>query len=143
LGFAARHSRECRWQEAWPVKRLLLVDDEPGTTDFIRTIAEENAWFEIRTSNRADDFKAAFLEWHPDAVILDLAMPGTDGVELLRWLAETGCKARIAIISGFDRRVLEAAGRLGEASGLIISDKLAKPIRLAAMRQALQRLANP
>jgi DNA-binding response OmpR family regulator len=143
LGFAARHSRKCRWQEAWPVKRLLLVDDEPGTTDFIRTIAEENAWFEIRTSNRADDFKAAFLEWHPDAVILDLAMPGTDGVELLRWLAETGCKARIAIISGFDRRVLEAAGRLGEASGLIISDKLAKPIRLAAMRQALQRLANP
>jgi CheY-like chemotaxis protein len=70
-------------------------------------------------------------------------MPGTDGIELLRWLAETGCKARIAIISGFDRRVLEAAGRLGEASGLIISDKLSKPIRLVAMRQALQRLAGP
>jgi DNA-binding response OmpR family regulator len=125
------------------VKRLLLVDDEPGTTEFIQTIAEENALFEIRTVNRADDFKSAFLEWHPEAVVLDLAMPGTDGIELLRWLAETGCKARIAIISGFDRRVLEAAGRLGEASGLIISDKLSKPIRLVAMRQALQRLAGP
>ena len=124
------------------MKRLLLVDDEPGTTEFIQTIAEENALFEIRTANRADDFKAVFLEWHPEAVILDLAMPGTDGIELLRWLAETGCKARIAIISGFDRRVLEAAGRLGEASGLIISDKLSKPIRLVAMRQVLQRLAG-
>jgi DNA-binding NarL/FixJ family response regulator len=125
------------------VKRLLLVDDEPGMTDFIRAIAEESATFEIRASNRADIFKSTFLEWHPDAVILDLAMPGTDGVELLRWLAETGCKARIAIISGFDRRVLDAAGRLGEASGLIISDRLSKPIRLAAMRQALERLASP
>ena len=125
------------------MKRLLLVDDEPVMTDFIRTVAEENSLFEIRVSNRADDFKSAFLEWSPDAVILDLAMPGTDGVELLRWLAETKCKARIAIISGFDRRVLEAAGRLGEASGLTICDKLSKPIRLAAMRQVLQRLANP
>lgn len=125
------------------MKRLLLVDDEPVMTDFIRTVAEEDNSFEIRTSNRADDFKSAFLEWKPDVVILDLAMPGTDGVELLRWLAETKCKARIAIISGFDRRVLEAAGRLGEASGLTICEKLSKPIRLAAMRQVLQRLASP
>ena len=126
------------------MKRLLLVDDEPGMTDFIRAIAEEGSVFDIRTSNNAADFKVAFLEWQPDAVILDLAMPGTDGVELLRWLAESRCTARIAIISGFDKRVLEAAGRLGEASGLNISDKLTKPIRLAAMRQALERLAaNP
>jgi len=62
-------------------------------------------------------------------------------VELLRWLAESRCTARVAIVSGFDKRVLEAAGRLGEASGLDISDKLSKPIRLAAMRQALERLA--
>ena len=125
------------------MKRLLLVDDEPGTTEFIQTIAEENALFEIRTANRADDFKSALLGPGILTVILDLAMPGTDGIELLRWLAETGCKARIAIISGFDRRVLEAAGRLGgEASGLVISDKLSKPIRLVAMRQALQRLAG-
>jgi DNA-binding NtrC family response regulator len=123
------------------MKRLLLVDDEPGMTDFIRTIAEENSSFEIRTSNHAADFKTAFLEWQPDGVILDLAMPGTDGVELLRWMAETGCRASIVIISGFDRRVLEAAGRLGEASGLKILDKLSKPIRLSVMRQSLRRLA--
>ncbi len=123
------------------MKRLLLVDDEPGMTDFIRAIAEEGSAFDIRTSNNAAEFKTAFLEWQPDAVILDLAMPGTDGVELLRWLAEARCTARIAIISGFDKRVLEAAGRLGEASGLSITDKLTKPIRLSAMRQALDRLA--
>ena len=98
------------------MKRLLLVDDEPVMTDFIGTVAQENNLFEIRVSNRADDFKAAFLEWNPDAVILDLAMPGTDGVELLRWLAESKCKARIAIISGFAEVLGERVTVLAETA---------------------------
>ena len=121
------------------MKRLLLVDDEPGMTDFIQAVAEEES-FEVRTSNRPSDFMDSFRKFPPDAVILDLAMPGIDGVELLRWLANEQCKAPIVIISGFDRRVLDAAGRLGEASGLQIVDTLSKPIRLAAMREALNRL---
>ncbi len=122
-----------------PMKRLLLVDDEPGMTDFIEAVAEGES-FEVRTSNRPTDFKESFRKYPPDAIILDLAMPGIDGVELLRWLAEENCKARIVIISGFDRRVLDAAGRMGEASGLRIVDTLSKPIRLADMREALKRL---
>jgi DNA-binding response OmpR family regulator len=121
------------------MKRLLLIDDEPGMTDFIQAVAEEQS-FEVRTSNRPTDFMESFKKYPPDAIILDLAMPGIDGVELLRWLAEEDCTARIAIISGFDRRVLDAAGRMGEASGLKIVDTLSKPIRLAAMREALKRL---
>ena len=123
------------------MKRLLLIDDEPGMTDFIQAVAEEQS-FEVRTANRPTDFMESFRKHPPDAIILDLAMPGIDGVELLRWLAEEHCKARIAIISGFDRRVLDAAGRMGEASGLKIVDTLAKPIRLSAMRQALERLGQ-
>lgn len=123
------------------MKRLLLVDDEPGMTDFIQAVAQE-ASFEVRTSNRPADFMETFRKFLPDAIILDLAMPGIDGVELLRWLAEESCQARIVIISGFDRRVLDAAGRMGQASGLKIVDTLSKPIRLAAMREALKRLGQ-
>ena len=123
------------------MKRLLLVDDEPGMTDFIQVVAQETS-FEVRTSNRPADFMDSFRKFPPDAIILDLAMPGIDGVELLRWLAEENCQARIVIISGFDRRVLDAAGRMGEASGLKIVETLSKPIRLAAMREALKRLGQ-
>jgi len=108
-------------------------------TEFIKVIAQEAA-FEVRTSNRPADFMESFKQLPPDAVILDLAMPGIDGVELLRWLAQERCQAPIVIVSGFDRRVLDAAGRMGEASGLKIVDTLSKPIRLAAMREALKRL---
>jgi EAL domain-containing protein (putative c-di-GMP-specific phosphodiesterase class I) len=41
-------------------------------------------------------------------VALDLGMPGMDGVELLRFLADAGFRAPVLIVSGFDRRVLEA-----------------------------------
>jgi DNA-binding NtrC family response regulator len=136
------HSHEgFQWMAGAAMKRLLLVDDEQGMTDFIKAVAEDGP-FEVRTSNRPVDFMESFRKSPPDAIILDLAMPGMDGVQLLRWLAEQGCKAGIIIISGFDRRVLDAARRLGEASGLRIVDSLAKPIRLAAMRDALKRLEH-
>ena len=48
---------------------------------------------------------------------MDLGMP-VDGVELLRFLADEGFQGPVLIISGFDRRVLESAFRLGEAQGL-------------------------
>jgi FixJ family two-component response regulator len=52
-----------------------------------------------------------------------------DGVELLRFLAEQDSRAPVLIISGFDRRVLEAAFRLGEALGLSMLGPLEKPVR--------------
>ena len=121
------------------MKRLLLVDDNPDMTGFIQQIAQEEA-FDVRTLNRPADFMESFRKYPPDALILDLAMPGIDGVELLRWLAGEECKAAIVIISGFDQRVLDAAGRMGKASGLRIVYMLSKPIRLAAMREALKCL---
>ena len=44
-------------------------------------------------------------------------MPGMDGVELLRFLADEDFQEPVLIISGFDRRVLESAFRLGEGAG--------------------------
>jgi CheY-like chemotaxis protein len=70
-------------------------------------------------------------------VALDLGMPGMDGVELLRFLAEQGYKAPVLIVSGFDRRVLESAFRLGEALGLRMAGPIAKPARLEEMEAVL------
>ena len=71
---------------------------------------------------------------------LDLGMPGMDGVELLRFLAEQDFQAPVLIISGFDRRVLESAFRLGEALGLTMAGPLEKPVRLEELENLLNRL---
>jgi FixJ family two-component response regulator len=71
-------------------------------------------------------------------VVLDLALPRSDGVELLRFLAEEKSGALILPISGFDERVLEAAMRLGFALGLRMTGPLQKPVRLQQLMDAMQ-----
>ena len=72
-----------------------------------------------RSSPRATtDFREPSSNNQPEMVALDLGMPGMDGVELLRFLADQDYRGPVLIVSGFDRRVLESAFRLGEALGL-------------------------
>ena len=73
-------------------------------------------------------------------VALDLGMPGSDGVELLRFLAEHRFGGPVLIISGFDRRVLDSAFRLGEAHGLNMVGPLEKPTRLDVLEDLLTQV---
>jgi len=73
-------------------------------------------------------------------VALDLGMPGQDGVELLRFLSQHDFRSPVLIVSGFDRRVLESAFRLGEALGLNMAGPLEKPVRLEDLEALLNEL---
>lgn len=119
--------------------RLLLIDDEPALADFLAGAAE-SCGFEPVITARDDRFREEFVAHRPDIVALDLGMPGMDGVELLRFLAEQDFRAPVLIVSGFDRRVLESAFRLGEALGLTMAGPLEKPVRLAEMEAELRQL---
>jgi DNA-binding response OmpR family regulator len=110
-------------------RRLLLVDDDLSVAKFLAHAAEECGLEAIITVT-AESFRSQFRALAPDTVVLDLGLPGSDGVELLRFLAEEACKARIILVSGFDQRVLEAAMRLGAAMGLRMAPPLHKPVRL-------------
>ena len=109
--------------------RLLLIDDEPQLAAFVANAARLCGFDPIST-DRDDDFRGRFVEHRPEMVALDLGMPGMDGVELLRFLADHGFGGPVLIISGFDRRVLESAFRLGEALGLKMVGPIEKPARL-------------
>jgi hypothetical protein len=63
-----------------------------------------------------------------------------DGVELTRFLADEGYRGPVLIVSGFDRRVLESAFRLGEALGLQMAGPLEKPVRLDVLEELLGKL---
>lgn len=119
--------------------RLLLIDDEPALADFLASAAEESG-FEPVIADKDEDFRAAFLEQRPDMVALDLGMPGMDGVELIRFLADQGYDSPVLIVSGFDRRVLESAFRLGEALGLTMVGPVEKPVRFEVLEDMLSRL---
>jgi two-component system, OmpR family, response regulator len=119
--------------------RLLLVDDEPALAEFMADAAL-GCGFEPVVTSDDEQFRSAFLAEKPEMVALDLGMPGMDGVELLRFLADQDFKAPVLIVSGFDRRVLESAFRLGEALGLNMAGPLEKPVRLDQLEAMLSQL---
>lgn len=118
--------------------RLLLIDDEPALAAFVANAAAMSG-FEPVITNGDELFREEFHADTPRMVVLDLGMPGMDGVELLRFLAAESFEGPVLIISGFDRRVLESAFRLGEALGLNMVGPLEKPVRLEALEAILQK----
>ena len=119
--------------------RLLLVDDEPVLAQFMADAALGCGFAPVVTSDD-QQFRSSFLAQEPEMVALDLGMPGMDGVELLRFLADEEFKAPVLIVSGFDRRVLESAFRLGEALGLNMAGPIEKPVRLEQLEVLLNQL---
>ena len=119
--------------------RLLLIDDEPTLAEFLASAATESG-FEPVVTEQDEQFRQAFLADRPDMVALDLGMPGMDGVGLIRFLADQNYDAPVLIVSGFDRRVLESAIRLGEALGLKMVGPIEKPVRFEVLEDTLNRL---
>ena len=121
--------------------RLLLIDDEPALAAFVAKAADM-CGFEPVIADQDQQFRDSFLKQRPHMVALDLGMPGMDGVELLRFLADEGYEDPVLIISGFDRRVLESAYRLGEAIGLQMVGPLEKPARLEELAAILNQVRS-
>ena len=119
--------------------KILIIDDEIDLCELIGELAED-AGLEVRTLSDSAAVAETLAAFQPQAIMMDLMMPGTDGVELLRQLSDQLKGVRIALMSGSDARVLGAAQRLGAAHGLNVVTTLEKPIEIAAIRAALQAL---
>jgi DNA-binding response OmpR family regulator len=119
--------------------RLLLIDDEPALAAFVAKAADM-CGFEPVIAEHDQQFRDSFRDSRPQMVVLDLGMPGMDGVQLLRFIADEEFKEPVLIISGFDRRVLESAFRLGEAMGLQMVGPLEKPARLEELEEILTKV---
>lgn len=121
--------------------RLLVIDDEIDICDMIAEIASDRG-FDVETISDPEKVADKLSLFVPDVILLDLMMPGTDGVELLRLLADKVKEAKICLMSGSDARVLNSARRLGSAHGLNVFAALEKPIDIAAIRSTLDQLSG-
>ena len=117
--------------------RLLLIDDEPQLAAFVANAAKLSGFEPVETGVDSD-FREEFLANRPSMVVLDLGMPGMDGVELLRFLSQHQFSGPVLIISGFDGRVLESAFRLGKELGLKMTGPIEKPARLEELEKLLK-----
>ena len=103
--------------------RVLVVDDQAlvrrGFTVLIRTEAD------IEVVGEAEDGSEAVAlaeKLRPDVVLMDIRMPGMDGVEATRRIIEAGLPARVLILTTFDLDEYGFASLLAGASGFLLKD---------------------
>lgn len=122
-------------------QKLLVIDDETDICELIADVAETRG-FEITTISDPAKVEKTLMEFKPSCIMLDLMMPGIDGVELLRNLGDHIKGCAIVLMSGHDVRVLNSAKRLGSAHGINVIGILEKPIEVPTLRDTLDLLAN-
>ena len=121
-------------------ERVLVVDDEPQIRRALR-VSLTGHGYQVEVAEDGDEALVAIASRIPDAVVLDLVMPGTDGFEVLR---QTRAWSQVPII------VLSARGQERdkvEALDLGADDYLTKPFGmeelLARLRAVLRRAIAP
>ncbi|MFF0380902.1 response regulator [Streptomyces sp. NPDC004286] len=103
--------------------RVLLVDDHQVVRRGLRTFLEVQDDIEV-VGEAADGAEgvARAEELRPAVILMDVKMPGTDGIEALRGLRELGNPARVLIVTSFtERRTVVPALRAG-AVGYVYKD---------------------
>jgi DNA-binding NtrC family response regulator len=112
--------------------KVLLVDDE---VDFAETLAERlrarGLHVEVATSGEKAILRARTMSF--DAVVLDLAMPGMDGIETLKMLRDNDPDIQVMLLTG--QATIKAAV---EASRLGAVDVLEKPTDIATLMEKIR-----
>jgi len=117
---------------------LLVLDDDQGIADVICEIGVR-AGFRTSASTSTADLKGLLGTMRPDVIVLDLQIPGQDGVATLRYLADTNARAQVLLVTGVDERTMGAAEQYGLRRGLPILGTLQKPFDPDQLLQRLER----
>ena len=114
---------------------IIIVDDDPLVAEMLATAAAM-VGFKTHTYVHAVDFLTHDVS-PEDIVLLDLNMPGFDGIEVIRALSASQVTVSLILISGQDRGVLHSAEQLARAHALDVIGSLSKPIQIPSMQRLL------
>jgi two-component system nitrogen regulation response regulator NtrX len=114
------------------MKTILIVDDEPAARYGLRRALESK--YRVTEADSAGAAQEALAREKPDLVLLDVVMPGQDGIAFLRWMREQASEVPVLMVSALD-----TAKTAVDALQLGAADYLVKGFELEELRQ---RVAN-
>jgi DNA-binding response OmpR family regulator len=118
--------------------RAVVADDDEGMRQLLAAVLELDGW-EVRCASDGDEAVSMSAGYEPDAVFLDVKMPGSDGISALRRLreSESGRDCAIVMVSGSDDpRAQSAAADAG------CDDYLLKPLAIDDVSKRVLRLVT-
>ncbi len=101
---------------------IIVVDDSPFASKQIKDLVEENGYEVIGYAKSGEDGIKMYEELHPDIVILDIIMPGIDGIETAEILEKSDPNVTILMLSS-----LCDAGTLEEVRAIGVKYLIPKP----------------
>ncbi|NUT49090.1 MAG: response regulator transcription factor [Saccharothrix sp.] len=121
---------------------LLIVDDHPVVRDGLRGMFGADPRFEVlgEAGDGAEAVTAA-ERFRPDVILMDLRMPGTDGVTAIRELAKRGVPSRVLVLTTYDTDSHVLPAIEAGATGYLLKDapreELVRAVEAAARGQAV------
>lgn len=112
-------------------KRILVIDDESGFCEVLQDLLENDGYQVEAPRQLASAIGTALLGEH-DLIILDLRMPGMNGLEIARLFKQRDLHTPILIISGYITDNIPA-----ELNNLGIQHMVSKPSEVSQLRQAV------
>lgn len=125
--------------------RVVVVDDHPVVRHGIRTMLSNMGDFNVVAEAESSALALSAIESHsPDIVLLDIRMPGQDGIQLARLIKARRPEVRVVMLSIHDDFDYVARSLEAGADGFLL--KRANPTELAAALRAVHRgrkIASP
>jgi signal transduction histidine kinase len=112
--------------------QILVIDDEMGPRESLRMLLKPN--YTVHTADCVETGIRLLREKHPDAIVMDIRMPGATGIEGLRRIREIDPNLSVIMLTGFG--ALETAQ---EALRLGANDYISKPFDAREMQEVIGR----
>lgn len=124
--------------------RALILDDDPIYRAVAENVLRSLDIADIDTRSEGSHALKAIAAADPayDLIVLDLNMPGIDGLAFLRALGEIHFSGGVIVVSGERQAILTSAKHIAIQHGLKVYGALGKPLQVAEMREALARLRS-
>ena len=114
-------------------KRVLIVDDSMLMRRMIADSLTDAGWEVVAEAADGEEASQRYMETRPDAVTMDIVMPGTDGIYALTKILEFDPAAKVVVISALNQTKL-----ISEAIRKGAQDFIAKPFLPEQLQETLE-----
>ena len=115
--------------------KILIVDDAMFMRETLKKMLEAQGHVIVGEAEEGSEAIRKFVETQPDLVILDITMPGMDGIEALQQIRKKDHKAKVIICSALGQQEIVAQAIVSGAEDFIV-----KPFEVAQLVAAVEKV---